>query len=129
MLSILMGARNGPEMTAGSLQAALATVRSLHLEDRVEFVLLDDESDPAMGISGMFKEFRAQTTAPVSITRFKVRQHYTRMVAYAMSRAAKGNHQIFVANDMRLTPAFLRTVLAVAGLDPKIGVVRGCSES
>lgn len=129
MLSIMMGARNGPEMTAGSLRAALASVRAARLEDRVEFVLLDDESDPSQGIPVIFSEFRGQTSAPVSITRFRVRQHYTRMFAYGMSRASKGNNILFVANDMRLTPAFLRTALAVAALDPKIGVVRGCSPS
>lgn len=125
MLSIIIPARNGPEMTADTLRTTLHALRVLHLTEHAAFILIDDNSEPSLGIAGVLRSFRADSPSPVSIYRFKKWQHYTGAFAYGLSRA-KG-HALFVSNDMRMTPAFLRTVLAVASLDEKIGIVRGRS--
>lgn len=128
MLSILVPARNGRAMTEECLRTILSSLRVLRLEDRAEFILMDDNSDPALGIADAFRDFRAQTAAPVSIFRFKTWQHYTGVFAYGLSRA-RGSNVLFVSNDMRMTPGFLRTVIAVSALDASIGIVRGTSEN
>lgn len=126
MLSILVPARNGRDMTVGCLRSILSSVRALQLEDRCEFILMDDNSDAALGLAAAMVEFRGQTTAPVAVYRFRSRQHYTGVFAYGLSRA-RGSNVLFVSNDMRMTPAFLRTVIAVSALDARIGIVRGIS--
>lgn len=127
MLSFIVPARSLRDVTTECLISINSAVHALGLAGQAEFILLDDQSDPAEGISRMFRDFRASTGAPAHIARFKQRQHYTGVFAYGLSRA-KGDNVFFISNDMYVTPAWLRTVLAVAALDSKIGIVRGTAE-
>jgi GT2 family glycosyltransferase len=108
------------------LAALRVTVDRLLSERDVEYVLLDDASDTAENITPLFLEFRKQLTSNVQIVRFRVRQHYVGAFAHGLSMA-RGDHVLFVSNDMLMTPAFLRTVLAVSAVDSRIGIVRGRS--
>jgi O-antigen biosynthesis protein len=126
MLSIVLLSRNTHALSKRCLSSLQVATAELGREQELEYILVDDCSHPSLGICGLFEQFRASTSAPVRIIRFKVRQHYSRGCAYAFS-AARGSEVLFVSHDMVVTPAYIRTVRAVAALDESIGVVRGTS--
>jgi len=126
-LSFIVPARSLRDVTVECLISINTAVHALGLGGQAEFILLDDNSDPAEGISAMFRDFRAGTGSPGHVARFRQRQHYTGVFAYGLSRA-KFDNVFFISNDMYVTPAWLRTVLAVAALDSRIGIVRGTAE-
>jgi GT2 family glycosyltransferase len=126
MISIVVLFYNDPRTTPLCLTALGESVAmsSLH----AEFLLIDDHSDPSKKIPEALREFRAKVSgAPVRLIRFRERQHYSRGLAIAMSLVAPGSHVLFVSHDMMVTPHYLQTLLAVAGLDPSFGLVRGVS--
>jgi GT2 family glycosyltransferase len=127
MISVVLAVRNNRAAVTNCLSSILQTFNSLGLPE-VEYVFVDDASDPQQGIGGLFAEFRAQLPATARFIgmQFTQQQHYTRGLAYAFS-AAKGKEILFVSHDMLLTVAYVRTLLAVAALDQSIGLVRGCS--
>lgn len=127
MLSFIIPARSQPTETRDCLFSVLAAVRSLRIEHQCEFILLDDESDPAHGMVHIFQQFRQGTRQPVTIVRFTKHQHYTGVFAHGLS-LAKGDRVFFISNDMLISPSWLRTILAVASLDPTFGVVRGTAD-
>lgn len=127
MLSFIVPARSQPTETRDCLASLLNAVRVLGIEHTGEFILLDDESEAQHGLLNLFKEFRKATPQPVTIGRFKQRQHYTGVYAYGQSKA-RGDNVIMISNDMVLTPQWLRTILAVAALDPTYGIVRGTAD-
>jgi hypothetical protein len=127
MLSFIVPARSQPTETRDCLASLLNAVRVLGIEPRCEFIFLDDDSEPQHGLLTLFKEFRKVTTQPVTIGRFKQRQHYTGVYAYGQSKA-KGDGVFMISNDMVLTPQWLRTILAVAAMDPSYGIVRGTAD-
>lgn len=127
MLSFIVPARSLREVTTECLISINSAAHALGLQNSVEWLLLDDQSDPAEGITPLFLSFRASTNAPVHVARFKVRQHYTGVFAYGLSRA-KGDNVFFISNDMVMTPAWLRTILAVSALDRTFGIIRGTAE-
>jgi hypothetical protein len=127
MLSFIVPARSQPNETRGCLASILHSLRTLGLESLAEFVLLDDESKPEYGLLNVFREFRSSTQQPVFIARFRKHQHYTGVFAHGLS-FAKGDQVFFVSNDMVMPPQWLRTVLAVAAIDPSYGIVRGTSD-
>jgi GT2 family glycosyltransferase len=127
MLSFIIPARSLPDETQSCLVSILLAVRTLRIEHRCEFILLDDESDPALGLTTLFKQFRAGTRQPVKIYRFKKNQHYTGVFAHGLSFAT-GDRVFFISNDMVITPNWLKTILAVAALDPTFGIVRGTAD-
>lgn len=127
MLSFIIPARSLRDVTTECLISLNSAVHLLGLLPHVEYILLDDQSDPREGISEMFTHFRASSQCPVHVARFKQWQHYTGVFAYGLSRA-KGDSVFFISNDMYITPAWLRTVLAVAAIDARIGIVRGTAE-
>ncbi len=127
MLSFIIPARSLRDVTTECLISLNSAVHLLGLLPHVEYILLDDQSDPREGISEMFTHFRASSQCPVHVARFKQWQHYTGVFAYGLSRA-KGDSVFFISNDMYVTPAWLRTVLAVAAIDARIGIVRGTAE-
>ena len=51
MLSFIIPARSQPEETRLCLDSVLHAIRTHSLERLSEFILLDDESDPALGIT------------------------------------------------------------------------------
>lgn len=127
MLSILIPARNGREMTQTCLQSVQITCARLGIERNVEYILLDDNSDERQGVTQLFTEFRATQKCPVTVVRFKKWQHYTGVFSHGLS-IAKGDQVLFISNDMALSPAFLRTVLGVSAMSASHGIVRGRSQ-
>jgi hypothetical protein len=127
MLSFIIPARSQPVETRGCLISILNAVRTLRIEHRCEFILLDDQSDPKHDLAAIFREFRANTPQPVTIGRFRKHQHYTGVFAYGLSKA-QGQRVLFISNDMIIPAAWLRTLLAVSTLDPSFGVVRGTAD-
>jgi cellulose synthase/poly-beta-1,6-N-acetylglucosamine synthase-like glycosyltransferase len=127
MLSVLVSFRNSRDRAVNLLQSFERTFRTWNPAD-VEFLLIDDNSDPQSQIPQMLAEFRTQLPPGMKVTEFLFRehQHYTRALAYGFS-AAKGKNVLFVSHDMMITPDYVRTLLAVAALDSSIGLVRGVS--
>jgi GT2 family glycosyltransferase len=126
-MSFIVPARSQRAETRDCLDSILFALRSQSLDHVCEFVLIDDDSDPAEGITALFQNFRAACQRPVHITRFKKRQHYTGVFAYGLSKA-RGHNVFFISNDMFVTSAWLRSILATAALDPSFGIVRGTAE-
>ena len=129
MISVVLSVRNNREQSANCLASLTRALAQLKLP--VEFILIDDNSDPAQNIPQLFEQFRqqlgAQATGPkVTAMLFKQQQHYTRALAYGFS-AAKGRHVLFVSHDMLVTADYVRTLLAVAASSESIGLVRGTS--
>src|SRR5262245_40807644 len=109
MLSIIVAIRNNRESAAQCLTSVLRTFSLLKLP-RVEFVLVDDNSDPGQQIAALLQQFRQQAAVPVKILQFKQHQHYSKALAYALS-ACEGSNILFVSHDMLLTRYYVQTVL------------------
>jgi GT2 family glycosyltransferase len=133
MISVVLSVRNNSEQAANCLNSLTRALVKLKLA--VEFILIDDNSDPAQNIPQLFEHFRQQVGAgggahangpKVTAMLFKQQQHYTRALAYGFS-AAKGRHVLFVSHDMLVTAEYVRTLLAVAASSESIGLVRGTS--
>jgi GT2 family glycosyltransferase len=127
MISVVIPVRNSRQLIANCLASLLFTFRQLGGETDVEYILIDDHSDPEHGIIDLFKDFRRQTTSPVKIARFKERRHYAWGCAYGFA-SAKGSSVLFLSHDMCLTPDYVRTITQVAALDESFGIVRGTSQ-
>lgn len=127
MLTFIVPARSSPDITKTCLDSIVHSLKRLGLADRAEFILQDDNSDAEYGIADLFRNFRAETGLPTHIARFKKQQHYTGSFAYGLSRA-RGQNVFFISNDMTVTPAWMRTILAVAAIDPAYGIIRGTAE-
>jgi GT2 family glycosyltransferase len=126
MISVIVPARNGKFYTANCLASLLYTFNRLGANQDVEYILIDDNSDPEQGICDQFLRFRKNTPAPVKIVRFKQRRYYAWGCAYGLA-CAKGSAVLFLSYDMCLTPDYLRTVTNVAALDETFGLIRGTS--
>ena len=124
MLSFIIPARSQPDETAECLESLFQSLRLLNLEPHSEFLFLDDNSHAEYKLADLFKHFRSGTRQPVHIARFRQWQHYTGVFAYGLSKA-RGDSVFFISNDMVVTPAWLRTILGVAAIDPSFGIVRG----
>jgi hypothetical protein len=128
MLSFLIVSRNSPDALADCIEGVARSLFELQASaDAVEFVFVDDASDAALGIVPMLENFRRQVQALVRIFRFRAHEHYTHALAYGLS-ATTGERVLFLSHDMILTPACLRALHAVAGLDRRHGIVRPISE-
>ena len=127
MLSVVIAVRNTNQSAAQCLSSMLRTQNALGTTD-VEYVLIDDASDPQQQIPALFDQFRKQLPQGVrsTVLRFKEHQHYTRGLAQGFS-VAKGRHVLFVSHDMLVTAEYVRTLLAVAAADDSVGLVRGTS--
>lgn len=123
-LSVVMPARSGRALTAACLKSLFYTFQSMPGE--VEFLLLDDASDPAYGISPMYAQFAEKIGRPVRAWRFTERQHYSGVFAFGLAKST-APLVFFVSNDMQVTPSFISTLLGVAALVPEAGTVRGTS--
>ena len=129
MISVVVSVRNNAQQAANCLSSmarAFALVKA-----PVEFILVDDNSDPQQNIPQLLASFRQQIAAgsqgvKVTTLLFRQQQHYTRALAQAFS-IARGGQVLFVSHDMLLTADYVRTLLAVAALDHSIGLVRGTS--
>ncbi len=126
-LSIVVLARNLRAEAVECVRSIHASVARLRLDAAVEYVLVDDASEPGAEVAPAYADLRPALRGPVKILRMTARQHYTRSVAAALAAADPAASVLFVSHDMVVTPAYLRTLLAVAALDPAFGVVRGTS--
>jgi GT2 family glycosyltransferase len=128
MISVVIPARNARPLTLNCLNSLLSTFRQLNWSSGdVEFILIDDNSDPEQMIVEAYKDFRRQTASQVTIVRFKERRYYGWGCAYGFSRA-KGSAALFISYDMAITPDYIRTLTGVAALDESFGIVRGTSQ-
>jgi GT2 family glycosyltransferase len=126
MLSIVVLIRNTRQSALNCLSSLVQTVQRLGLAQSVEFVVVDDASDPQHAIGQMLREFRQSTGVNARLIHFTERQHYTRGCAAAFSVAA-GDNILFVSHDMIVTPAYVDALLAASATDRSIGLVRGTS--
>ena len=127
MLSVLVSIHNSRDRVINLLSSLVRAFQGWPLGG-VEFLLIDDNSDPKFQIPNVLAEFRSQLPPGVKCTDFlfNQHQHYTRALAYGFS-AAKGNQVLFVSHDMMMTSDYVRTLLAVSAMDSSIGLVRGVS--
>lgn len=125
MPSIIVPARNGRRFTQNCLASILHAVALLKLD--CEFILIDDNSDPAEGILDVFCQFRdrAQDQA-VKIIRTKTRQHYSGVFSIGVHHATC-EPIFFISNDMMVTTRFMQALLLVSALSREFGIVRGTS--
>jgi GT2 family glycosyltransferase len=126
MLTVMVPFRNAKKQAANCLASLAETVRFLGCAAQVEFIFTDDASETDAEIVPLLQQFRAAVTSPVTILRFKERQHYSRACAHGFSRA-RGEHLLLISHDMLLTPDCVQTLLGVAALDARIGIVRATS--
>jgi GT2 family glycosyltransferase len=125
MISIIVPARNGAVLTRSCLSAVIQSVRLLNL--KVEFILIDDASDPSEGLIGIFRDFRDHASGyDCTLIRAKQRLHYTGVFSVGL-HLAKLENVLFLSNDMQITPHFFWAVLGVAGLSRDFGIIRGTS--
>ena len=125
MPSIIVPARNSRDFTQTCLGSILHAVSLLKLD--CEFVLIDDESDPAEGILDVFREFRERAKGhAVKIIRSRTHQHYSGVFSIGLHHST---HDLifFISNDMIVPARFLQGLLLVSALSPQFGVVRGTS--
>lgn len=127
MLTVMVPFRNARRQAANCLASLAETVRLLGCESAVEFIFTDDASDADAEIVPLLQQFRGGVKSPVTVLRFKQRQHYTRACAYGFSRA-RGEHLLFVSHDMLLTPDCVQALMNVAALDAGFGIVRATSQ-
>jgi GT2 family glycosyltransferase len=123
MISIAVLTHQARPFAANCLSSLLGSVKSLGMENAVEYILIDDCSDPAIGMMDLFQEVRRSTTANVQIIRFKKHQHYAYGVALAFS-LARGENVLFFSHDMIIPPSCLQVLLHIAAADASFGILR-----
>jgi len=127
MLSVVLAIRNNRAQAGSCLLSLVRAFKQLDVPPAaLEYVLVDDESEPQQQIPELLRQFRDQVEPAVSILLFRQHQHYSRGLAYAFS-VARGDEILFVSHDMVVTGDYIRTVRDVARLDESIGIVRGVS--
>src|SRR3954452_15796456 len=91
MLSIIVLVRNTTESAARCIRSLLESVTALGLaKDAVEYIFIDDHSDPAARVGELFAEARrAAAPSEAKIIHFKSHQHYAYGVAAGLSVARR----------------------------------------
>ena len=125
-LSVVLPARNAPQLLTDCLESLRRTVTDHTVRARFDFVLIDDASDVDAEVAPLFLRFRELLPGEVTVLRTHSRQHYTRACTLGLS-LARGELVLVLSHDMVLTPHYLNTVIAVADLNPRFGIVRGTS--
>src|SRR6266542_3348637 len=111
MLSICLLAHNSPALTRQCLHSLMRTFGAPHFQGHaLEFVLVDDFSDPRNDVVGLFKQFKSTIAAPVTIIRLRSHQHYTHALSYGLS-ACHGDMILFVSHDMIVPPACVENLI------------------
>jgi GT2 family glycosyltransferase len=125
MPSIIVPARNSPEITGRCLGTLLHSVNTLRLP--CEFVLVDDASAPEEKILDVFRQHRAHAVQhETKIIRSRKHQHYSGVFSIGLHHATR-DIVFFISNDMAPTPSFLEALLLVSALSRDFGIVRGTS--
>lgn len=124
-ITVIIPARNGHDITSRCLQSCLHTFAAM---PDVDFVLVDDASEPSHKIADLFDWFSDQIDSDrVLAIRSDEWLHYTGSFYHGMSHAT-GENLLLLSNDMMITPSFIEKLLAVAQLHPSFGIVRGVSQ-
>ena len=127
MLTVLLTFRNARSLTMSCLTSVGSVFQQIAHPSEAEFILIDDASDPEHQIPQLLQDFkRSMQGFTVHALHCKQRQHYTYGLALGMS-LARGERILFISHDMILTPSYVKTILAVAATDDRIGLVRGTS--
>ena len=128
LISFILPARNARQWTERALFTIAHSIdAALQWRERVECILIDDNSDAELGVAAVMTRFREQTKLPTRRSYSSKRhQHYCGVFAAGLS-LARGGKVFFLSNDMVFTPAFFGTRWDVSNLDPTIGIVRGTS--
>jgi len=125
MISLILPARNGGDLTQNCLRSVLHSLQALQLP--AQLILIDDASAPSEQIRARFEAVRTQAPGhEVKIIRATERLHYSRVFAVGL-HFAKHDNVLFISNDMLVTPHFLLALLGVAALDARFGIIRGTS--
>lgn len=90
-----------------------------------ELLLIDDCSPDGDRMRALYASARAQH-ANTRIFSFSENLEYSGSVNAVLSHA-RGQWVFFVSNDIFITPAYLRALLAAARSDPRLGILRGSS--
>jgi hypothetical protein len=126
MITVLVAARNSPQSTANCLGSLTRSFEALGMPP-VEYVLIDDGSPPQHGIGDLFRSFRESVKGvPTRVIRCREREHYNHVMALGLS-LARGELVLFVSHDMIATPDYVQTLLRVAAMDSRFGIIRGTS--
>ena len=106
MLSVLLTFRNARGLTMTCLTSVGSVFQQMAHPSEVEFILIDDASDPEHQIPQLLLEFkRSMQGFTVHTLHCKQRQHYTYGLALGMS-LARGDKVLFLSHDMILTPSY-----------------------
>lgn len=125
MLSIIVPARNSPDLTSRCIGSILFSLSRLQID--AELILVDDASAPSEQILDVFRHHRANTKGyEWKIVRSKKHQHYSGVFSIGLNLATR-DAIFFISNDMTVTPSFLQATLLVSALSPEFGIVRGTS--
>jgi len=90
-----------------------------------ELILVDDCSPDSAAIRAIFLDAKHQH-ANTKIFSFAENLEYSGSVNAVLSHAA-GESVFFISNDIFVTPIYLRTLLAAAHANPRLGILRGSS--
>jgi GT2 family glycosyltransferase len=128
MLSIIVLIHNTRASAANCLESLIETEAALGLAGTgaVEYILIDDHSDPQSGVVELMHQCRQSTRSDVWIIHLKSHRHYAYGVAIGLS-VARGSNVLFVSHDMIVTPDCVRTLLETVATDDTIGVIRPVS--
>ncbi len=122
-LTIAIPARHDFDgVTERAIRSVLASLEALRID--ATFVLIADHSDEQPQLLKLYEVIRKEQRRKVRIFRFRQWRHYTAAFALALATHDEGD-VLFVSNDMIVTPTYLIALLAVAGLAPRAGIVRG----
>lgn len=118
MLTVGMAAHGNITTTLFALRALFAS-----MSGTFELILVDDASPDE---TGTLFELVTDIHANTKVFRFTDNVEYSGSLNTILSHAS-GEQIIFISNDIFVTPAYIRQLLAVADRNPVAGIVRGCA--
>jgi FkbM family methyltransferase len=119
-LSIGMSAYGDLAVTRKALQHLFSSATG-----DFELLLVDNGAEDGGQTRDLLEQVRSEH-ANTRIFAFGSNIEYSGSVNAILSHA-RGEHVLFLSNDICVTPAYLEEMLDVARSDPKFGIVRGCS--
>lgn len=111
----------------GNASIALIALRALlnAAEGDFELILVDDCSPDQGQLRDLFLQTRDER-ANTKVFSFKRNLEYSGSLNCILSHA-RGDHVLFVSNDIFVTPHYLSELMSTMRGDPTVGIVRGCS--
>lgn len=118
LLTVGMAAHGNITTTLFALRALLASMNG-----SFELILVDDASPDE---TGTLFELLPNVHGNTKVFRFTKNVEYSGSLNTILSHAS-GEQIIFISNDIFVTPAYIRQLLAVVKRKPAAGIVRGCA--